>query len=165
MDTLITTPYISEEQDHGEVDNLDLKDIVKSYVNIQKKHRLTEEENDALIHGKLAKRVIFLRKLFGGNTLYFYDENLQLILDKELLFKASLLVITNQLRVPNYALDGVIMMDKEITIESNDSQLQKVVFIKTTDSQDKHSHAAYEVSDEASMHFFTDEEYDVLSIE
>jgi hypothetical protein len=70
----------------------------------------------ALMDEGIEKRLIIFYKPFGGNALFFYDQNLTLILDVLALYRAERVIFTNQLRAPGSDLEGFSLFDQQVTM-------------------------------------------------
>jgi len=53
---------------------------------------------------------------FGGNALFFYDENLRIIQDVADLYHATRVIFTNQARGPNQPLAGTVLFRNTVTL-------------------------------------------------
>lgn len=61
----------------------------------------------------ITKRLRILHMPFGGNSLFFYDENLRLIQDAHALYHAKAIIFTNQARQTGSPLRGRFLFDQE----------------------------------------------------
>lgn len=70
----------------------------------------------ALMDEGIQKRLVIFYKPFGGNALYFYDQNLAPILDVLSLYRAVFVIFTNQPRAPGRGLEGLTLFDQNVTM-------------------------------------------------
>lgn len=64
----------------------------------------------------MTKRLIILYRFCAGNALYFYDHDLNFILDEMSLFSAEQIVFTNIRRAPGEGLEGDVLMDQDVEV-------------------------------------------------
>lgn len=69
----------------------------------------------------IEKQLRVLYKPFGGNSLFFYDENIRLIQDASALYHARVVIFTNQVREVGQPLRGHILLDQLVPMHGRPS--------------------------------------------
>jgi len=78
-------------------------------------HKLDATQlEEILMHG-VSKKLLVLHKPFGGNELFYYNEDFVPILDLLTLYKAETIIFTNQRRVPGEGLAGRLLFTTDTT--------------------------------------------------
>ena len=89
--------------------------------------QLGVEETKCLMTVGVQQIMTVLYKQFGGNKLFFYNEKLQPILDSWALYHAGCVIFTNQERMPNEPLEGVVLMEGAVCLIGTPTIRNRVV--------------------------------------
>ena len=81
---------------------------------------------DVLINEGADKRLTIVHKPWGGNDLFFYDQNTQLIQDAYSLHTATRVFFTNQARLHGEPLVGRVLLDVSVPIQGLPSLRNKL---------------------------------------
>lgn len=87
------------------------------------------------------KHLSILWKPFSGNVSHLFNEKLVPILDHESFEAATKLIFTNQYRNETNALEGILILDKEVKIDPFDASKKRLkIYFKSPDAMffDKH---------------------------
>lgn len=94
---------------------------------IEPEQKLGNQELECMMREGILKHLVIVHRPFGGNTLFFYNQNLVPILDALSLYEATKVFFTNQKRKPNGELLGRVIMDKELRVQGKPSLTNKLI--------------------------------------
>lgn len=95
--------------------NLSWLDLSRDVVTIEAPQISPELRDNVTLVGML-RPLRILYKPFAGNALYFYDQNLKLLLDLYALYHAESVIFTNQERKPGESLRGKVLFEAQVTL-------------------------------------------------